>query len=194
MNLLNDLWRWPSKPISYSGLLLTDLKQFVEGFLLQLRPGSVFLLERETKTGFLQFAIAERHDQWLKVEYGLPDDEWSRRQFDLVHAAMANAGYDANVETDDENKQIPRFLRVYVEGNRGDLTLTLLQVLEMAANKLEFGIEDRYTLQMLGEIDPAYRNELATQLEQLPRGGWLSRTIAKYLRRLADRYDKSSRR
>lgn len=190
MHLLKDLWRWPSKPVAYPGLLLTDLKQFVEGFLLQLGPGSVFLLERETKRGFLQLAIAERHDQWLKVEYGLPDDEWSRRQFDLVHAAMANAGYDTNLETDDENKQIPRFLRVYVEGNRGDLTLTLLQVLEMAANKLEFEDQDRYTLQMLGEIDSGYTNELATQLEQLPRGGWLGRTIAKYLRRSADKSSK----
>ena len=83
-----------------------------------------------------------------------------------------------------------RFLRVYVEGNRGDLTLTLLQVLEMAANKLEFGVQDRYTLQMLGEIDSGYSNELATQLEQLQRGGWLSRTIAKYLRRSADKSSK----
>lgn len=194
MHLLKDLWRWPSKPVAYPGLQLTDLKQFVDGFLLQLAPGSVFLLERETKPGFLQLVIAERHDQFLKVQYGLPDDEWSRRQFDLVHITLANAGYDTDVETNDENKQIPRFLRVYFEGNRDDLTPTLLHVLEMAANKLEFGIEDGYTLQMLGEIDPGYTNELATQLEQLPRVGWLGRTIVKYLRRLADRYDKSSRR
>jgi hypothetical protein len=194
MQFLSDLWRWPSKPVAYRGLLLTDLKKFVEGFLLQLGPGSVFLLERETKPGFLQFAIAERRDRWLKVEYGLPDDEWSRRQFDLVQATMANAGYDTNVETDDENKQIPRFLRVYFEGNRDDLTLTLLQVLEVAANKLEFGIEDRYTLQMLGEIHSDYTKELATQLEQLPQGGWFGRTMAKYLRRLAGRSDQSSKK
>ncbi len=193
MHILNDLLRWPSKPVAYRGLLLTDLKQFVDGFLLQFGPGSVLLLERETKPGFLQFAIAERRDQWLKDEYGLPDDEWSRRQFDLVQVTMANAGYDTNVERDDENKQIPRFLRVYVEGNRDDLTLTLLQLLEMAANKLEFGIEDRYTLQMWGVFDSAYRDELATQVEQLPRAGWFGRTIAKYLRGSAPRDDKSSK-
>jgi hypothetical protein len=56
MGVLNNV-RWLSKPIAYSGLLLTDLKRFVEGFLLQSAPGSVFALERETKPGFLQLAL-----------------------------------------------------------------------------------------------------------------------------------------
>src|SRR5688572_24604226 len=146
MQTLKDLWSWPSKPVAYRGLLLTDLPRYVEGFLLQLGPGSVFLLERETKPGFLQLAIAERRDRWLKVEYGLPDDEWSRRQFDLVHTTMVEAGFDTTVEPDDNNKQIPRFLRVYAEGNRDELTLTLVQLLETAAHKLEFEVQDRYTL------------------------------------------------
>lgn len=202
MHLRNALSRWLSKPIAYRGLLLTDVKRFVEGFLLQLGPGSVFLLERETKPGFLQLAIVERRDQWLRVEFGLPDDEWSRKQFDLVRAAMQSAGFVTEVETNEGNKQIPRFLRVYVEGDRDYLTIALLQALEMAANKLEFGVNDRYTLRMLGEIDSDYTHELATQLEQSTRGGWFRKIIAKYLRRSAQQakgttdrsYDKSSKR
>lgn len=194
MYLLNALSRWLSKPIAYRGLLLTDVKRFVEGFLLQLGPHSVLFLERETKPGFLQLAIVERRDQWLRVEFGLPDDKWSRNQFDLVHAAMQSAGYSTHVETNDGNKQIPRFLRVYVEGNRDYLTIALLQVLETAANKLEFGDKDRYTLQMLGEFDSEYIHELATGLEQSPRGGWFSSTITKYLRRSAHRAEAATAR
>jgi len=183
LNLLNALLHW-NKPIAYRGLLLTDIKRFVEGFLHQLGPGSVLLLEHETRRGFLQLAIVDRRDQWLKVEYGLPDADWSRDQFDQVHDAMENAGYSIEVETNEGNEQIPRFLRVYVEGNRSDLTVALLQVLETAANKLEFGVEDRYTLQVMGEAAPEYTDELATRLEQSPRGGGLfGRTITKFLRR-----------
>lgn len=193
---------WLNKPIAYRGLPLTDLTRFVETFLLQLAPGSVFLLERETKPGFLQLAMIDRRDQWRTIEFGLPDDEWSHNQFDLVHAAMQSAGYSTEVETNEGNKQIPRFLRVYVEGNTDELTIVLLQLLETAANKLEFGVQDRYTLQMLGETAPEYTRDLADRLEQLPRGNWFSRIIAKYLRRSAQRseaatdrnYDKSSKK
>jgi hypothetical protein len=182
LNLLNALLHL-NKPIPYRGLLLTDIRRLLEGFLHQLGPGSVILLERETKPGFLQLAISERSDQWLRVEFGLPDADWSHNQFDQVHDAMESAGYSIEVETNEGNEQIPRFLRVYVEGNRDDLTITLLELLETAANKLGFEVEDRYTLQASGESDPAYRNELATRLEQSSKGGWLSGTIAKYLRR-----------
>jgi hypothetical protein len=186
MRFLHALLRW-NKPLAYRGLLLTDLKRFVETFLHQLRPGSVLLLERETKPGFLQLAISERRDQWREVEFGLPDAEWSHSQFDVVHAAMQSAGYSTEIEINEGNEQVPRFLRVYVEGNREDLTITLLQLLETAANKLEFAVEDRYTLQMMGETAPEYTRELATQLEQLPRGGWFTNMLGKYLRRSANR-------
>lgn len=182
LNLLNALLRW-NKPIAHRGLLLTDLKRFVDSFLHHLAPGSVFLLERETKPGFLQLAILERLDQRLGVEFGLPDAEWSHDQFDRVHTAMESAGYSTEVETNEGNEQVPRFLRVFVEGNRDDLTITLLELLGTAANNLGFGTEDKYTLQMLGETDPEYMDELATRLEQSPRSGWFGRTIAKYLRR-----------
>jgi hypothetical protein len=182
---------WLNEPIAYRGLLLTDLKRFVEGFLLQLGPGSVFILERETRPGFLQLATVERHDKWLKVEFGLPDDQWSRNHFGLVHAAMQNAGYSNQVETNPGNKQIPRFLRVAVEGNRDELTLTLLHVLELAANKLEFEDNDRYTLRMVGEISSEYTYELASMLEQLPRAGRLGRMLSTWLRQLSHRYEKA---
>ena len=197
MGFLSNVLRW-NKPIAYRGLLLTDLKKFVDTFLHHLAPGSVLLLEREMKPGFLQLALVERRGQWRQVEFGLPDAEWSHNQFDLVHAAMESAGYSTEVETNEDNEQIPRFLRVYVEGERGDLTMELLQLLETAANKLEFEVEDRYTLQMMGDTAPEYTRELATKLEQSPRGGWLHRvftnTLANYLRRSASATDKSSRK
>lgn len=178
---------WLNKPIAYRGLLLTDLKRFLDSFLTSLAPGSVFLLERETKPGFLQLAMIERRDQWRKIEFGLPDDEWSHNQFDLVHAAMQGAGYSTQVETNEGNKQIPRFLRVYVEGNTDDLAIVLLQLFETAANQLQFGTQDRYTLQMLGETAPEYTRDVANRLEQLPRGGWFTRILAKFLRNSAKR-------
>ena len=182
LNLLNALLHW-NKPLPYRGLLLTDLKRFIESFLHQSGPDSIFLREREKKPGFLQLAILERRKQRLGVEFGLPDADWSHAQFDLVHAAMESAGYETQVETNEDNEQVPRFLRVYVEGNRTGLTVTLFQLLETAANKLEFGVEDRYTLQMSGKADPEYIDELATKLEQSPRSGWFFRTLAKYIRR-----------
>lgn len=187
MGALKKLLRWLDEPIAYRGLLLTDIRRYVESFLLQLGPGSVLVLERETKPGFLQLAITERRDQWRRVEFGLPDDEWSTRVFDPVHTALASAGYDTHVETNDGNRRIPRFLRVHVEGNYHDLTLTLMQVLAIAANKLEFGVTDRYTLQMLGQIDPEHTRELAAKLEQLPRRSWFNSALAKYARRLGNR-------
>jgi len=192
MGFLSNVLRW-NKPIAYRGLLLTDLKKFVDTFLHHLAPGSVLLLERETKPGFLQLALVERRGQWRQVEFGLPDAEWSHNQFDLVHVAMESAGYSTEVETNEDNEQVPRFLRVYVEGDRKDLTITLLELLETAASKLGFGVDDQYTVQMQGEIDPQYIDDLATQLEQSPRRPWFGRTLAKFIRR-TNQSSKSSKK
>lgn len=86
MNLLH----W-NKPLPRRGVLLADLKRYVESFLLQLAAGSVLLMERESKPGFLQLAILERRDQRLGVEFGLPDADWSHDQFDLVHELLETA-------------------------------------------------------------------------------------------------------
>jgi hypothetical protein len=177
-----NLLHW-NKPLPHRGVLLADAKRYVESFLLQLAPGSVLLMERESKSGFLQLAILERRDQRLGVEFGLPDADWSHDQFELVHYAMDSAGYSTEVETNEDNEQVPRFLRVYVEGDRKDLTITLLELLETAASKLGFGVDDQYTVQMQGETDPQYIDDLATQLEQSPRRPWFGRTLAKFIRR-----------
>ena len=188
MNLL--YW---NKPLPHRGVLLTNVERYVKDFLHQFASGSVLLMERESKPGFLQLAILERRDQRVGVEFGLPDADWSHDQFDLVHYAIDSAGYSTEVETNEGNEQVPRFLRVYVEGERKDLTITLLELLETAASKLGFGVDDQYTLQMQGETDPEYVDELATKLEQSPRRPWFGRTLAKFIRRTNQSFKSSKK-
>jgi hypothetical protein len=176
---------WANQPIAYRGLLLTDSQRFLESFILQSGTGSVFLLERQSSPGFLQLAIGEQQGPKLEVEFGLPDAEWSRKHFDLVHAATKNAGYSNRIETNPGNKDIPRFLRVYVAGNRGDLILGSLQILQLAADKLGFNKDDRYTLRMSGAMSSEYRGALATQLEQLGSHSRIAQMVATWLRRSA---------
>jgi len=185
--VFGGLMRLLARPIPYRGLLLTDTERFLKGFLLQLGPGSVLMLERESGPGFLQLAIRERHGDLWQIEFGLPDADWSRERFDLVRDAMVNAGIANDVETNRDNKDIPRFLRVYIEGNRDDLILVLLRILELAANQLEFKKDDQYTLRMSGDISSEYQNELATQLEKLPQRNVILRPLASWLRRSASR-------
>lgn len=87
-------------------MLLSDITRFVEGFLLREGAGAVFLLERESGPGFLQLAITRRLADHEDVEFGLPDAVWSRNHFDLVHAAMENAGHTCSVEVNPEKIRI----------------------------------------------------------------------------------------
>jgi len=119
------LLRWANQPIAYRGLLLADSERFLHDFLLQFSTGSVCFFDRESGPGFLQLAIGERHGEQLEVEFGVPDAEWSREQFNSVHAAMDNAGHRNHVQTNLGNNDIPRFLRVYIQGNRRELTFVL---------------------------------------------------------------------
>jgi hypothetical protein len=179
------LLRLGGQPIAYRGLLLTDMDRFLKSFLQQSGAGSNFILERESGPEFLQLAVTGRRGDRLEVEFGLPDAAWSQKRFDLVHAAVGSAGYSYHVETNSGNMDIPRFLRVQIRGNRHELTLVLLHVLELAASQLEFEAKDRYTLRMSGPISSEYQQELATQLEQLPRSGRVGHALAAWLRRSA---------
>lgn len=179
------LLRWLSQPIAYRRLLLTDTRRFLQSFLQQSGAGSILVLDRESGPGFLQIAIGKRQRDQLEIEFGVPDAAWSRQHFDIVHGAMGNAGFINRVETNSDNENIPRFLRVYVRGNRDELSRVVPQVLELAANALGFRMGDRYTLRMSGAVSSEYQRELAAQLEQLPRGGHIGRMIVRWLRRSA---------
>jgi len=117
----------------------------------------------------------------------LPELDWSREHFDLVHRAIVNEGHANDVEANDDNKDIPRFLRVYLEGNRDELIHVLLGVLELTANLLEFKKDDTYTLRMMGDIGSEAKIELAGELEQLPHTNLIVRKLAAWLRRSASR-------
>ncbi len=173
------------RPISYRGLLLVDTKRFLESFLLQMGVGSVFVLEREPGPGFLQLALTDRHSEVEELEFGLPDAGWCRERFVLVHTALETAEHNCRLEVDRDNIAVPRFLRVRIKGNREELTPRLIQVLTLAAGQLGFDSEDRYTLRMKGSISSEYQRGLADQMEQMPRGGLIARTLAAWLRRSA---------
>lgn len=183
------LLRWANQPIAYRGLLLADSERFLHDFLLQFSTGSVCFFDRESNResspGFFQLAIGARHGEQLEVEFGVPDAEWSRDKFDLVHAAIDSAGHRNHVQTNLGNNDIPRFLRVYLQGNRRELPFLLREVLELAAKQLEFRMEDRYTFRMSGTVSYEYQRELATQLEQLPRNHRIAGILAAWLRRSA---------
>ena len=181
------LLRLLNRPIAYRGLRLSETERFLKGFLLQNGRGSVLFLERESGPGFLQLAVRERRGDWQEIEFGLPDAEWSREHFDLVHRAIVNEGHANDVETNDDNKDIPRFLRVYLEGNRDELIPVLLGFLELTVNLLEFKKDDTYNLRMIGDISSDYQNELAGELEQLPHTDLIVRKLAAWLRRSASR-------
>jgi hypothetical protein len=57
----------------------------------------------------------------------------------------------------------------------------VLRLLELAASRLAFAVDDRYTLRMAGAISPEYQKKLAAQLEQLPRARLIGRMFAKWL-------------
>jgi len=181
------LLRLASRPIAYRGLHLSDTERFLKGFLLQNGRGSVLFLDRESGPGFLQVAVRAHRGPWLEIEFGLPELDWSREHFDLVHRAIVNEGHANDVEANDDNKDIPRFLRVYLEGNRDELIHVLLGVLELTANLLEFKKDDTYTLRMMGDIGSEVKIELAGELEQLPHTNLIVRKLAAWLRRSASR-------
>src|SRR5262245_59247199 len=184
------LLRLGAKPIPYRGLLLTDLERLLDGFLQQVGAGSVFYLERECGPGFLQLAVLGRHSDHQEVEFGLPDALWCRESFDLVHNAMKGAEYNCSVETNSDNIDIPRFLRVRVAGTRQELVPTLIRMLNLSASRLGFGATERFTLRMSGPFSSEYVEELATRVEQPGKSNQIARAVAAWLRRSAKKHSR----
>ena len=200
--VLGDMSRFLKDSIPHTGLLLSDLTHFLNDFLHSMRTGSLFHLQHETKPGFFKLTMTRRQHKWVQVEFGLPEEDWSRNQFDQVREAMLQAGHTTYVEEKSDNNQLRRYLRVYVQGNWNELTPTLIQVLELAAKQLGYEASDRYSLRGAGIANFDYMHERSTQIDEkikrsrLGRGcvGRLMSAVFFGVAKLFDDEDQSQKR
>src|SRR5438094_7415483 len=162
--LLGYAFKAAGQPLAYRHLLLREVERFLEGFLHQAGVGSVFVLTRESGPGFLQLALISRNRDKEQIEFGLPDADWCAHRFDAVREALEGDAFFFHVQEDSRNAAVPRFLRVRMQGNRQELVPTLMHVLSLAAQQLEFDAQDRYTLRMNATTSPEYSQYLADRI------------------------------
>src|SRR5690242_8557277 len=81
-------WRAAHRPLPYRHLLLPQVERFLDVFLHQGGDGSVLMLSRESGAGFLQLALISRRGDKERLEFGLPDVDWSADHFDAVREAL----------------------------------------------------------------------------------------------------------
>jgi hypothetical protein len=182
----------PAKPLIRPALRLTDLPESLYWFLREAGAESVLSLDRESGSGFLQFRVISRKDNRLQVDFGLPDAEWCRSEFDRIGQTLERDGYFCRVETDGSNQQVPRFMTVRLRGTPDELNVRMCELLRDVAARLGFDASESYTLRTTTTMSADYQRYLADEFERAVPSGRLSRILTSWLRRSADKLDESS--
>lgn len=180
--LLRYAFKALGQPLAYRHELLGEVGRFLEVFLHQAGVGSVFVLTRESGPGFLQLALISHRGDKEQLEFGLPDTDWCAHRFDAVREALEGEALLVHVQEDSRNAAVPRFLRVRIQGNRQELVPTLMHVLSLAAQQLEFDAHDRYTLRMNATTSPEYSQYLAGRVVETSGKNWVGRMLAALIR------------
>ncbi|MFL5538029.1 MAG: hypothetical protein ACJ8J0_03515 [Longimicrobiaceae bacterium] len=164
---------------------------YVKGLLLSRAPGSTLVFDANDGDGFLQLALTGREGDWRRVEFGLPDAEWSHENFALAVLTLGGDAAECLVEEDPRNVQVPRFLSVLLEGDSEDVAARAATLLGTAAQTLGFSAAQTFTVSMSGRDHPDFLRTSADEIERrglLPR--WFTRRIVAFMRAQADEVER----
>ncbi|HEX8242685.1 MAG TPA: hypothetical protein VF541_04305 [Longimicrobium sp.] len=175
-----------------SRVTVDQLSRWVNSMLLRCAPGATLLAAANGGPKFLQLAVTGREDEWRRVEFGLPDAEWSHENFALAALSLEEGAAAASVEHAPENAHVPRFLRITLEGERAEVTERASELLRRAAAVLELAPEQTYTVSVQGSDHPDYLREMVRAIEQsrLPR--WFARRVTAQLQRQAAKFEAAA--
>ena len=145
---------------------------------------SVLVAEPNARTGFLQFALTERHKEQRTLEFGLPDCEWSQSYFADVQNALDAAGISCTIENAGEERPVRRFLRAELRGRRSQILQRAADLLPRIAAAMGHPENQTYRVSLLGGEAPEHRHEVDARLEQLADGGRFKKKVADFIRSL----------
>jgi hypothetical protein len=145
------LWRWGRRPSYYRNRTLEELGRSIDGFLVQMAPGSTLIAERQGGAGFLQLAIRSASGHWQSVEFGLPEAEWSQGNFDRLVETLGREGFPVILEPGNSGR-VNRFLRVAVAGESVSLGTQLHQLFRVAHGTLGWTPGEQFTVHFEGGL------------------------------------------
>ncbi|HEU4557228.1 MAG TPA: hypothetical protein VFS20_05240 [Longimicrobium sp.] len=177
-----------------SAVLLGEVRGWVEAMLRKYAPGGYVIAHANGRDGFLQLALTGRKRNWRRVELGVPDCEWSRPNFDVAVLLLSEGASTWMVEENPGNADVPRFLRVILQGRSENVLKRAASLLHRAADVLDFPADQRYRIEMHGDDHPDYTREGADYIDQMRGPRWLLRPIAASLRKDADNAERALRR
>jgi hypothetical protein len=165
---------------------LDQMAGWVNALVLRYAPGAFLAAASNDGPGFLQLAVTGREGDWRRVEFGLPDAEWSRESFALAVSLLEEHATDARLEHDSENANVPRFLRLTIAGNHAEVTRRATELLRSAAVLLSFPPEGTYTMSLTGNYHPEYYRSVAAEVESGDLPQWFRRRLVAFIRREAE--------
>lgn len=177
-----------------SAVSLEEVRGFVERMLEKRARGAFLIAHANGREGFLQLALTGRKRDWRRVELGVPDCEWSRPNFDVAVLLLSEGASTWMVEEHPDNPNVPRFLRVTLQGRSENVLKRSAVLLHRAANVLEFPPDQRYRIEVNGRDHPDYMRAMADRADQMEGPRWLLRWAAASLRKDADEAERVLRR
>jgi hypothetical protein len=171
---------------------LDEMSGWVNSLVLRYAPGGCLTAVSNDGPGFLLLGVTGREADWRRVEFGLPDAEWSRESFALAVATLEEGAAESHLEHDPGNADEPRFLWVTLTGQQDAVALRATDLLRRAAGVLSFPPGGTYTMSLTGREHPEYLRTVAAQVEAhtaLPR--WLGRRLGAFVRREAEALERA---
>jgi len=170
-----------------ASVTLETMPGWVNQMLRRNASGSFLIFDANGREGFLQIALNAREGGWRRVEFGLPDTDWSHENFALAVLTLGADAAECIVEEDPRNTLVPRFLTVILEGDSANVGARTAALLRSAAQTLGFPAGQTFTVSGEGTDHPDYLRSVADELDRRIRGPrWLVRRLAAFTRAQAD--------
>jgi hypothetical protein len=166
-----------------------EISRWVATLLKEYAPGSVLIAEPVGRPGFVQFALTGRRRHWRRVEFGLPESDWSRDSIPRVKGVLAAAGIAWTVEVNPGNHAVPHFYRATVEGRDHEVRERLAALIPDLADALGYPSTARYGVKLAGGSSPDAIVEMEDRLwspamDAVAARGPRQRQMIGFLRRL----------
>jgi hypothetical protein len=165
----------------------------LQSLLERCSPGAVVAAYPNGQQGFLQVALTGRKGDWRELEFGLPDADWSRASFDAAVAALPQGASEWSVEHTPGNPDVPRFLRVWIEGGESDVRERATALLHRAAELLGFPADQTYNIDFQGTDHPDYLHAMLDRFERDPQTSRFLLRLLPMLRRHADQAERATK-
>jgi hypothetical protein len=141
--------RWVVKrglePVPYRTRLHKIVDRYLPNLVGQAPRAQFFIAERISGPGFLQVAVTDARNSWCSLEFGLPDAEWARDNFDEVDRVLRSHSFVPQIE-EGSTDAVPRFLRLTLTGPAETVIPQMGQVLSLVASGLGWDAATDYIL------------------------------------------------